>query len=103
LIPEDVVSKARIGAFGIHRGKLPDYAGSEPIKQALLKEDKEIILSAHHLIPKIDQGGIILSIKHPVNYDSKFTLEENIQRLRDEIAPLFPILVFETLEHLSKK
>lgn len=103
LIPQEIVSKARIGAFGIHRGKLPDYAGAEPIKQALLKGEKEIVLSAHQLVPKIDEGGTISSISHPVNYNANKSLEENIQRLREEITPLFPILTFKTLQILSKE
>ena len=37
LIPEEIIKKASVLAFGIHRGKLPDYAGAEPIKQALNK------------------------------------------------------------------
>ena len=53
IISESVTKKARIAAFGIHRGKLPEYAGAEPIKQALLHNEKEIILSAHYLNPII--------------------------------------------------
>jgi methionyl-tRNA formyltransferase len=102
LISQEIVSKARIGAFGIHRGKLPDYAGAEPIKQALLKGEKEIVLSAHQLVSKIDQGDTISSISHPINYDANQSLEKNIQRLREEITPLFPILTFKTLQILSK-
>lgn len=103
IIPQEVVSKAKVGAFGIHRGKLPDYAGAEPIKQALLKEEKEIVLSAHHLAPKIDDGDTIHLISHRVNYNAKQNLEQNVQRLRDEITPLFPILTFKTLHILSKE
>jgi|SRR5207245_3980325 len=103
LIPEQIVSKARIAGFGIHRGKLPDYAGAEPIKQALLKGEKEIVLSAHYLVPKIDQGETIATITHPVNYAPNYSLEQNVQRLRDKIIPLFPILTFKTLQILCKE
>lgn len=102
LIPESITKNARIAAFGIHRGKLPDYAGAEPIKQALLKDEKEIVLSAHYLDPKIDQGSTIAMISHPVNYNQNFTMEQNIQRLRDEITPLFSKLVFKTMKILDK-
>lgn len=103
LIPKNIVKKARITAFGIHRGKLPDYAGAEPIKQALLKGEKEIVLSAHFLDPKIDQGDTIISLSHPVNYDHSTSLEDNIQRLRDEITPLFSKLMFKTFQILERK
>ncbi|MEO9276653.1 MAG: formyltransferase family protein [Nitrososphaera sp.] len=103
LIPESIVKKARIASFGIHRGKLPEYAGAEPIKQALLKNEKEIILSAHYLDPKIDQGGTITTLSHPVNYDQNTSFENNVQRLRDEITPLFSKLMFKTLEIFEGK
>lgn len=105
LIPENITSKAKIAAFGIHRGKLPDYARAEPIKQALLKNEKEIILSVHYLDFPIDQGKVISTISHPVNYDESIDFDSNIQRLRNEITPLFSKLAFQTIKLLesSKK
>lgn len=98
LIPEDIVKKARLAAFGIHRGKLPEYAGAEPIKQALMKNENEIVLSAHYLIPIIDHGKTITSVSYPVNYDSSASFDDNVQRLRDEITPLFSKIMFMTFK-----
>lgn len=103
LISENITNQAKITAFGIHRGKLPDYAGVQPIKQALLNQEKEIVLSAHYLASEIDSGGTIVSLNHPVNYENNCNLEENIQRLRDEITPLFSKLAFQTMDILEKK
>lgn len=102
-IPSTISKKARIAAFGIHRGKLPEYVGAEPIRQALLNNENEIVLSAHSLDAEIDQGTVINSITHPVNYDSNKSLDENIQRLRDEITPLFSNLFFDTVKLLEKQ
>jgi methionyl-tRNA formyltransferase len=98
LIPQDMVKKAKLAAFGIHRGKLPEYAGAEPIKQALLKNETEIVLSAHHLDPVIDRGKTIAAISHPVNYVNSASFDDNVQRLRDEITPLFSKLMFKTFD-----
>ena len=97
LIPDEIIKKASVLAFGIHRGKLPDYAGAEPIKQALNKNEHEIILSSHYLAEEIDSGRTISTISHPVNYHKSNTLDENIQRLRDEITPLFSLLMKNTI------
>ena len=102
-IPKKVCLKAKKLAFGIHRGKLPDYAGSEPIKQALTKNENNIILSVHDLLAEIDMGQVLNTITYPVNYNSKKTFDENIQRLRDEITPLFPKLTVQTLEKFETK
>ena len=103
LIPQEIVRKARIGTFGIHRGKLPEYAGAEPIKQALLNNEKEVVLSAHFLASEIDSGNTIDTISYPVNFDNNSTLEANVRRLRDEITPLFSKLTFQTFNMLGSK
>ena len=102
LLLPDITKKAKIMAFGIHRGKLPEYAGAEPIKQALLQNENEIILSAHYLDSLIDTGKTITRISHPVNYDSSFSIDKNIQRFRDEITPLFSKIMFKTFKIISE-
>ena len=102
-IPKKVCLKAKKLAFGIHRGKLPDYAGSEPIKQALTKNENNIILSVHNLLAEIDMGQVLNTMTYPVNYNSEKTFDENIQRLRNEITPLFPKLAVQTLENFETK
>lgn len=102
LMSEKIVKQAKIGSFGIHRGKLPDYSGAEPIKQALLKGDVEIVLSAHTLEPVIDSGSVITSIIHSINYDQNLSLESNIQKIRDDITPLFSIIADKTLKILEE-
>jgi methionyl-tRNA formyltransferase len=97
LISKEIVKQASTLAFGVHRGKLPDYAGSEPIKQALEKNESEIVLSAHHLAEEIDSGGTISTITHLVNYENSKSLTQNIQRLRNEITPLFSKIVEITI------
>lgn len=103
LISTEIVKKASLLAFGIHRGKLPEYAGSEPIKQALNKNEDKIFLSAHYLEAEIDSGGVINSFSHPVNYNSLKSQEENIQRLRKEIIDIFSHVVKSTINKYSKK
>ena len=101
-ISQNIISKARSSAFGIHRGKLPEFAGAEPIKQALLNGEKKIVLSAHYLEKTIDSGQTISTIDFPVEYDSEENLETSVQTIRDKITPLFSKLVFQTLNVLEK-
>tara|TARA_Y100001949_G_scaffold144080_1_gene126878 strand:+ start:707 stop:1294 length:588 start_codon:yes stop_codon:yes gene_type:complete len=101
-IPKNIIDKARIATFGIHRGKLPDFAGGQPIKQALLNDEKKIVLSAHYLEKNIDTGKVISTIDFPVNYNDEKNLDINIQTIRDEITPLFSKLLFQTFSVLEK-
>ena len=94
IIPQNIINKARRDTFGIHRGKLPEFAGAEPIKQALLKNEKIIVLSAHYLEK---------TIEFRVVYNDEKNLETNIQSIRDQITPLFSKLMLETLNILENK
>jgi methionyl-tRNA formyltransferase len=98
LISPKITKKANILAFGIHRGKLPDYAGAEPIKQAIQKNEKEIILSAHHLEPEIDGGEVITTELYNIKYNLKISQKENIDNIRNEITPLFSKIVEKVLK-----
>jgi len=96
-IPQNIIKKTRIAAFGIHRGKLPEYAGAEPIKQALNNNENKIILSAHNLDAGIDKGEVFETLTHSINYDNSTSLDDNIEKIRDEITPKFSEIVFKTL------
>lgn len=103
LIPQKVVTKCHIAAFGIHRGKLPEYAGAEPIKQALVNHDNEIVLSVHDLNAVIDKGEVFKTISHSISYDDSISFNENIEKIRNEITPKFSNLILETLSKFDKK
>lgn len=101
LISKIIVEKARILAFGIHRGKLPEYAGREPIKQAIEKGENKIELSAHHLDPIIDSGKVIGTKSYEICYNDSLTIEKNIKQIREDITPLFSELCFNILKKFS--
>ena len=98
LISKDIISKARISAIGIHRGKLPEYAGSDPMKNAILNKESEIVVTAHNLDEEIDEGETITSISHPINYNSRVSLDDNILRLRKEITEYFSKLTLDAFK-----
>ncbi|MEM3008193.1 MAG: formyltransferase family protein [Candidatus Nitrosotenuis sp.] len=103
LIPPYIFNKAKIGSINLHRGDLPKYAGVEPIKRALQNNEKEIVVCAHHITENYDAGEVICKAKHPVNYDYNKTLDENVDRLKEEITPYFPQLTIKSLEILLRE
>ncbi len=98
LISKEVIKKAKITAIGIHRGKLPQFAGAEPLKQALINHEKIIIVTAHYLDEVIDNGKSITSISHNVNYEKNYSLKENISRLKKEITPYYSKLTLDSFQ-----
>lgn len=100
LVPKDIFSRARIAAVNVHRGKLPTYAGAEPIKRALENGEKNVVLTVHEMVEEIDAGTVLIEKIHPVNFDNLKTLEENVERIKKEMLPLYPIAVLEAIDLL---
>jgi len=57
-----------------------------------------------HLLDKeFDMGSILATISHTVNYDKIQSIDDNIQRLRDKITPLFSKLAQKAIGELYSK
>jgi methionyl-tRNA formyltransferase len=102
LVPGDVFSRARIRAINVHRGKLPIYAGAEPVKRALENGEREIVLTVHEMVEEIDAGEVLVEKTHPVKLDREATLDENVETIKSEMLPLYPQAVVEALEMVMK-
>lgn len=98
LVPKEILQKARIAALNAHRGKLPTYAGAEPIKRAIENNEKYAVLTVHEMVETIDAGKVIIEKAHRINYDSSKTLEENIEEVKKEILPLYPEAIIEAID-----
>jgi len=103
LIPANQLIMPKIGGVNLHRGKLPDYAGAEPIKQALNNGDDFIYITSHILAEEIDCGETIATYKHPVNYNIQEPIYVNIERLKRELTPHFGPLLIKSLSLMVEK
>jgi len=101
LIPKDIFSKAKIAAINVHRGKLPKYAGAEPVRRAVEKGEKYIVLTVHEMVEEIDAGKVLIEKYHPVKYDDSKSLTENVERLKKEILPLYPNAIIEAITDMK--
>lgn len=101
-ISTTILSKAQIASINLHRGKLPEYPGALPILQAIKKNDDIGYITAHKMIEKIDSGDILKLQSFPIKLDKHLTLEQNVDKIKDEITPLFGTLLLEVLNMLKK-
>jgi len=73
LLPDNILSSAKIGAINLHQGSLPEYKGLMPIFYSLLAGEKTVGSSIHLMNNKFDSGEII-SIKYlAVNQKEEYT------------------------------
>lgn len=66
LIQDDVLSAPRIGAFNLHPGLLPEYAGLNTVSWAIYLGAKRFGVTLHWMAPRIDAGHIAYCSSVPV-------------------------------------
>ena len=66
-IPEEFLNLAKIGAFNLHPGKLPQYAGLNPVSWTLFNGEKKQHVTLHWMTNKIDSGPIVYSKSFAIN------------------------------------
>jgi methionyl-tRNA formyltransferase len=59
VINEGVLSAARIGAFNLHPGPLPQYAGLNAPSWAIYRGEKKHAVTLHKMEPRVDAGDIV--------------------------------------------
>jgi methionyl-tRNA formyltransferase len=66
ILPPQVFSLSRLGAFNLHASLLPRYRGAAPIQWALIKGEQETGVTTFFLREKVDTGNIILQARIPI-------------------------------------
>jgi len=94
MLPEVVWSMPALGTFNLHGSLLPKYRGAAPIHWAIINGDRATGLTTFLLDKKIDTGGTLLQIEHPIN--EGMTTGE----LHNELMSLGPELVLNTVKGL---
>lgn len=80
IIPENITKEFKI--INIHPSLLPDLAGKDPQKQALVKCREKTGVTIHWVDGGVDTGSIILQEEHPIfDWDTLDTLSLRLQIL----------------------
>jgi methionyl-tRNA formyltransferase len=74
IVHERVLRAARIGAFNLHPGPLPEYAGLNTVSWAIYNGESSYGVTLHWMEPEIDAGDIV--------YRSDFPIEETDTPIR---------------------
>ncbi len=102
-IPKADLNRARLGTLNLHRGKLPEYRGLEPVRRTLEDGRDEVHLSAHVMEEEYDTGDLIEELTIPAGIRTGETIEQAVERLKIELYPLYPIAMLDGLNKLSQK
>src|SRR5690606_33446644 len=69
ILPPEVYTLARLGAFNLHAALLPAYRGAAPINRAIMNGEIETGVTTFFLREKVDTGDTILMRRAPIEPD----------------------------------
>jgi methionyl-tRNA formyltransferase len=69
LIHDEVLRAPLIGAFNLHPGPLPRYAGLNAVSWAIYQGESVHGVTLHKMVPDIDAGPIVYQILFPIDCD----------------------------------
>lgn len=66
ILSPEVIRRISRGAYNLHPGALPAYAGQYPVLRALAAGEEEIACVLHETAPEIDAGDVVGVVRVPV-------------------------------------
>lgn len=96
ILPSEVYSLPRLGAFNLHGSLLPKYRGAAPIQWAIIKGEQETGVTTFFLQDKVDTGNIILSEKIQI------LPEDDFGSLHDKMSLVGAQAVLDTIKLIEK-
>lgn len=96
ILPRNIFTIPKFGAFNLHGSLLPKYRGAAPIQWALINGDTETGLTTFFLEDKVDTGNIILKEKVKIEENDNFEL------LHDKMSIIGAELVLKTVNLIQQ-
>jgi methionyl-tRNA formyltransferase len=79
ILKRELLDLAPHGALNVHASLLPRHRGASPIQAALLAGDVETGVTMQRMVPKLDEGDVLLAERTPIG--ERETSRELLERL----------------------
>ena len=97
ILPREVFTIPRLGAFNLHASLLPKYRGAAPINWAIIRGEKETGVTTFFLQEKVDTGNLLLQARTPIRE------EDNAGTLHDRLAEIGAEVVLHTVRLIEQR
>jgi len=97
ILPKEVFTIPKFGAFNLHGSLLPKFRGAAPIQWALINGEKTTGVTTFALAEKVDTGNIYLKKEIPIEE------EDDFGSLHDKLSLLGSEAVAETVELINSQ
>ncbi|MCY4232764.1 MAG: methionyl-tRNA formyltransferase [Bacteroidetes bacterium] len=96
ILPHEVFSSAKLGAFNLHSSLLPKFRGAAPINRAIMAGAIKTGVTTFFIKDKVDTGNVILQ------WPTTIPPNETAGSLHDRLAQLGARAVVETTRRIVK-
>jgi len=91
VINEEVLAAPKLGAFNLHPGPLPRYAGLNAVSWALFRGENTHGVTVHRMDPGIDSGPIVYQTCFPIESEDT-ALSVSLKCAREGVALMLHLL-----------
>jgi UDP-4-amino-4-deoxy-L-arabinose formyltransferase/UDP-glucuronic acid dehydrogenase (UDP-4-keto-hexauronic acid decarboxylating) len=91
VIHEEILKAPKLGAYNLHPGPLPRYAGLNAVSWAIFRGEQEHGVTVHRIDAKIDAGPIAYQSRFPLEADDT-ALSLSLKCVREGIALMLRLL-----------
>lgn len=95
ILPREVFTMPKFGAFNIHTSLLPQYRGAAPMNWAIINGEKKTGITTFLLDDKVDTGNILIQASVPIGEN------ETVGELYDVLMHLGASLALDTIKGLA--
>jgi methionyl-tRNA formyltransferase len=70
---EDLLASARLRCINLHSGRLPKYRGMMPTFWQLLRRERQVTVTVHEMVPRLDAGAVLGTVEHPIRANDRLS------------------------------
>jgi methionyl-tRNA formyltransferase len=87
------LGRPALGCINLHRGRLPEYAGAEPVRRMIEDGLPEAEITAHLMVEEVDAGPVLAAVRLPIRRDPGRTAAQEAERTKLRLLPLYAPLL----------
>ncbi len=73
IVPDDILTSCRLGAFNLHGSLLPKYRGAAPMQRAIMNGENETGVCLMRMVSEMDAGEVYDRLVFPIGLDDNYT------------------------------
>lgn len=97
------LARARVAALNLHRGKLPEYAGAEPVRRMIEDGATRAVITAHLMVEEVDAGDVVATAELRIGESRGRSSRELAEAVKAELVQLYPVLMDQAIRAVAAR